>query len=94
MRPAGLAAFEKRTREKTGVYSYEEAANGLPAEYDELLRANAAAAEYFYSRAPSYRRTAIYLVMNAKKEETRRRRLEQLIEDSANGLDIKQLRRS
>jgi hypothetical protein len=31
--------------------------------------------------------------MNAKREETRLRRLDQLIEDSANGLDIKQLRR-
>jgi uncharacterized protein YdeI (YjbR/CyaY-like superfamily) len=94
MRPAGLAAFEKRTPERTGVYSYEDAANGLPPEYDELLRANPAAAEYFDSRPPSYRRTAIYLVMDAKREETRRRRLEQLIEDSANGRDIKQLRRA
>jgi uncharacterized protein YdeI (YjbR/CyaY-like superfamily) len=93
MRPAGLAAFEKRTPEKTGVYSYENAANGLPPEYEERLRGNAAAAEYFYARPPSYRRTATYLVMSAKREETRLRRLEQLIDDSANGLDIKQLRR-
>ena len=40
MRPAGLAAFEKRTDDKTGVYSYEDAANGLPPEYDKRLRAN------------------------------------------------------
>jgi uncharacterized protein YdeI (YjbR/CyaY-like superfamily) len=93
MRPAGLAAFEKRTDDKTGVYSYEEAAAGLPPEYEKRLRANRAAAEYFDSRPPSYRRTAIYLVMNAKREETRLRRLAQLIEDSAAGLDIKQLRR-
>ena len=93
MRPAGLAAFEKRTDDKTGVYSYEDAAKGLPPEYDKRLRANAAAAEYFDSRPPSYRRTAIYLVMDAKREETRLRRLAQLIEDSAAGLDIKQLRR-
>ncbi len=94
MRPAGLAAFEKRREDRTGVYSYEDAANGLPPDYEKRLRANRAAADYFDSRPPSYRRTAIYLVMNAKREETRRRRLEQLIEDSANGLDIKQLRRS
>jgi uncharacterized protein YdeI (YjbR/CyaY-like superfamily) len=31
--------------------------------------------------------------MSAKREETRERRLEQLIEDSAAGRDIKQLRR-
>ena len=94
MRPAGIAAFERRSEDRTGVYSYESAANGLPPEYDERLRANPAAAEYFYSRPPSYRRTAIYLVMSAKREETRLRRLDQLIEDSANGVDIKQLRRS
>ena len=93
MRPAGLEAFEKRSDAKTGVYSYEEAAKGLPPEYEKRLRANKAAADYFYGRSPSYRRTATYLVMNAKREETRLRRLDQLIEDSANGLDIKQLRR-
>ena len=93
MRPAGLAAFEKRTEEKTGVYSYEDAAEGLPPEYEKRLRSNSAAAEYFDSRPPSYRRTATYLVMSAKREETRARRLERLIEDSAAGRDIKQLRR-
>jgi uncharacterized protein YdeI (YjbR/CyaY-like superfamily) len=94
MRPAGLAAFERRSKDRTGVYSYEDAAKGLPPEYEERLRANTAAAEYFDSRPPSYRRTATYLVMSAKREETRLRRLEQLIEDSAAGLDIKQLRSS
>ena len=93
MRPAGIAAFERRSAKKTGVYSYEDAAKGLPPEYEQRLRANRAAAEYFDSRPPSYRRTAIHLVMNAKREETRERRLEQLIEDSAAGRDIKQLRR-
>ena len=65
----------------------------LPPEYEERLRANSAAAEYFDSRPPWYRRTAIHLIMSAKREETRLRRLAQLIEDSAAGLDIKQLRR-
>ena len=94
MRPAGLAAFERRTDEKTGVYSFER--NGeaaLPPEYEQRLRADAAAAEYFDSRPPWYRRTAIHLVVSAKREETRERRLAQLIEDSAAGRDIKQLRR-
>jgi uncharacterized protein YdeI (YjbR/CyaY-like superfamily) len=93
MRPAGIAAFEKRSEDRTGVYSYEDAAQGLPPDYEKRLRANKAAAEYFDSRPPSYRRTATYLVMSAKREQTRLRRLEQLIEDSAAGLDIKQLRR-
>jgi uncharacterized protein YdeI (YjbR/CyaY-like superfamily) len=95
MRPAGLAAFEQRSEARTGVYSFER--NGearLPPEYEQRLRANPAAAEYFDSRPPWYRRTAIHLVVSAKREETRERRLAQLIEDSAAGRDIKQLRRA
>jgi uncharacterized protein YdeI (YjbR/CyaY-like superfamily) len=94
MRPAGLAAYERRTDDRTGVYSFERGEEvALAPEYEERLRANAAAAEYFDSRPPWYRRTAIHLVMSAKREETRLRRLVQLIEDSAAGRDIKQLRR-
>jgi uncharacterized protein YdeI (YjbR/CyaY-like superfamily) len=92
MQPAGLAAFERRTDDRTGVYSFEREA-ALTPDYEARLRANRAAAEYFDSRPPWYRRTAIHLVMSAKREETRERRLEQLIEDSAAGRDIKQLRR-
>jgi uncharacterized protein YdeI (YjbR/CyaY-like superfamily) len=92
MRPAGLAAFEQRTDERTGVYSFERQSKLSP-EFEARLRANEAAAEYFESRPPWYRRTAVHLVMSAKREDTRERRLEQLIEDSAAGRDIKQLRR-
>ncbi len=92
MRPAGVTAFERRSADKTGVYSFERETELAP-DYEERLRANEAAAEYFDSRPPWYRRTAIHLVMSAKREETRERRLEQLIEDSAAGRDIKQLRR-
>jgi uncharacterized protein YdeI (YjbR/CyaY-like superfamily) len=93
MRPAGLAAFERRSDDRTGVYSFENETELAP-EYDAQLRANKAASDYFDSRPPWYRRTAIHLVMSAKREETRERRLTQLIEDSAAGRDIKQLRRA
>jgi uncharacterized protein YdeI (YjbR/CyaY-like superfamily) len=92
MRPAGLAAFERRDRAKVGVYSFENDQELAP-EYEALLRANEAAADYFDSRPPWYRRTAVHLVMSAKREETRLRRLKRLIEDSAAGLDLKELRR-
>ena len=93
MRPAGLAAFEKRKDYRTGVYSFERESWELPAPYDARLRANAAAAAYFDGRPPSYRRAAIHWVLSAKREETRERRLAQVIEDSANGVDVKPLRR-
>ena len=93
MRPAGLAAFERRSDDRTGVYSFERGESAaLPPEYERRLRASPAAADYFDRKPPWYRRTATHWVMSAKREETRERRLAQLIEDSANGLDIKPLR--
>jgi uncharacterized protein YdeI (YjbR/CyaY-like superfamily) len=92
MRPAGLEAFERRKDDKTGVYSFERENAVLPPEYEERLRADAAAAAYFDAKPPWYRRSAVHWVMSAKREETRERRLGQLIEDSAAGVDIKPLR--
>jgi uncharacterized protein YdeI (YjbR/CyaY-like superfamily) len=93
MRPAGKVAFERRRDDRTGVYSFERENAELPPEFEERLRANAAASQYFDARPPWYRRTATHWVISAKREETRLRRLAQLIEDSANGLDVKPLRR-
>jgi uncharacterized protein YdeI (YjbR/CyaY-like superfamily) len=83
--PAGLAAFEARQAEKSGVYTYENRPRQLSAEYEQQFRANDQAWEYFQSQAPYYQRTACAWVMTAKKEETRLRRLVTLIEDSARG---------
>jgi len=94
MRPAGLRAFSARRPEKTGVYSFErnEAAKLTPHQ-EAKLRANRKAAAYFDSRPPWYRRTAIHWVISAKREETRERRLAQLIADSAAGRTIAPLTR-
>jgi uncharacterized protein YdeI (YjbR/CyaY-like superfamily) len=88
MTSAGLAAFEARKAEKSGVYTYENRPRQLSAEYEKQFRANKQAWEYFQSQAPYYQRTACGWVMTAKKEETRRRRLAVLIEDSAQGRRI------
>jgi uncharacterized protein YdeI (YjbR/CyaY-like superfamily) len=94
MTPAGLAAFGRREPERSGVYSFENDVPELGEAYEADLRANAAAWQFFQSQPPSYRRTATAWVISAKREETRRRRLATLIEDSANGLRIGPLRRS
>ena len=94
MTDAGRAAYALRREERTGVYSFENKdAAVLPPEYEARLRANSKAAEFFDAQPPGYRKTAIHLVISAKRDETRERRLEQLIADSAAGLRIKQLRR-
>jgi uncharacterized protein YdeI (YjbR/CyaY-like superfamily) len=92
MRPAGLAAFARRRDERTAIYSYEQRHEAtFDAASEEQIRANEEAWAFFSARPPSYRQAAIRWVMNAKKEETRQRRLETLIADSAAGRTIKEL---
>ena len=93
MRPAGIRAHAARDR-RAAEYSYESADRGLGQEYEERFRSHPAAWEYFQAQPPSYRRTASWWVMSAKREETRQRRLATLIEDSANGQRIALLRRT
>ena len=94
MRPAGLRAFEARTEEKSGVYSFEQDEPAeLPRAYEQRLRADAAAWAYWQARPAGYRRTATHWVVSAKREETRERRLEQLIRCSADGEHVPPLRR-
>jgi uncharacterized protein YdeI (YjbR/CyaY-like superfamily) len=93
MRPAGLRAFEAREEKQTGVYSYEDRHHlELPAEYEQRFRANEAAWSWWEAAPRGYRQTAIYRVVSAKREETRERRLETLIECSANGERVRELR--
>jgi uncharacterized protein YdeI (YjbR/CyaY-like superfamily) len=92
MAPAGLAAFEARRPERTGVYAFEQrhSARLEPAQ-EKQFRADGAAWEFFQSQPPSYRQTAVHWVVSAKREETRSRRLAQLIEDSAAGRRLARL---
>ena len=66
MTPAGLAAFEARKAEKSGVYTYENRSRQLSAEYEQQFRANKKAWEFFQLQASCYQRTACGWVMTAK----------------------------
>ena len=94
MRPAGLKAFEARDEAKSALYSYEQrhSAQFSPA-FEKQFRANKKAWDYFQTQAPSYRRLATYAVMSAKREETKLKRLEKLIEDCENRRPIGRLPR-
>lgn len=85
MRPAGLAAFEARVENKSGIYSYEQRIEQLPKPYGTILRRNAAAWKFLRAQPPSYRKMVAWWVVSAKREETRHRRLERLIAESAHG---------
>jgi uncharacterized protein YdeI (YjbR/CyaY-like superfamily) len=84
MMPAGLAAFARREEARSGVYSYENRHLAtLDPGRQARFEAEAAAWEFFCKQPSSYRQLAIYRVMNAKREETREKRLALLIEASA-----------
>lgn len=83
MRKAGLAAWSAREEKRTGVYSFEQASHEMPVAYTRLFRAHGSAWKWFQAQAPWYRRTITHWVTSAKKEDTRRRRLDELIARSA-----------
>lgn len=94
MRPAGRKAFEERTEEKTGIYSYEQRHTAqFEAAQEQQFRANQPAWDFFQAQPAGYRQMATWWVVSAKKEVTRLKRLATLIEDSAQGRTIAQLAR-
>jgi len=92
--PAGLAAFERRSDDRTAIYSHEQRHSArLAPDQEERLRADARASAFFESQPPWYRRAAIHWVTSAKRPDTRERRLTQLIECSAAGTHVPPLAR-
>ncbi len=94
MQPAGLRAFELRQEEKSGIYSYENRDSAtFSAAYEKRFRVHEAAWTFFKAQAPWYRRTATWWVISAKKEETRLKRLDSLIQHSDDGHRLPHLTR-
>ena len=91
MTAAGLAAYEAREAQRTGVYSFEQERPELAPAYLKTIRANKAAWAFFQERPPGFRRLMAHWIMSAKKEETRRKRLGLLIECASRGRKIPQL---
>jgi uncharacterized protein YdeI (YjbR/CyaY-like superfamily) len=94
MHESGLAAFRRRSAERSAIYAYENRQIELSPEFEKHFRTSKKAWAFFESRPPWYRRTSIYWVMSAKREETRERRLASLIECSAKGKPIPHLDRT
>jgi uncharacterized protein YdeI (YjbR/CyaY-like superfamily) len=86
MQPAGLKAFQAREESRSGVYAYEQQkSDNLPEAYIQKLRRNKSAWTFFQAQPAWYRKKVIWWVVSAKKEETRLKRLDKLIEESAHG---------
>jgi uncharacterized protein YdeI (YjbR/CyaY-like superfamily) len=94
MHPAGVAAFGRRSDDRTAIYAYEQRKHAkLDPDMEARFGQDARAWAWFEAQPPSYRSTATYWVISAKRPETRERRLEQLIADSAAGRTIARLTR-
>ncbi len=87
MTAAGLEAFKKVESDPARKVPQLPAA--LPSELAKEFRGNAAAWRNFSRFPPAYQRMTIGWVASAKKEETQRRRLKQLMEFSAANKRIK-----
>ena len=83
MQPSGDKAFAARLENKSGIYAYEQRRPELPEEYAKELRKNKPAAKFFDAQPPSYRKLAMWWIVSAKQEETRLKRLQKLIAESA-----------
>jgi len=84
MKPAGIAAFEKRKDEKSGIYAYENALKQFSDEFEKRFRVNEKAWDFFQKQANWYKKQMINWVMTAKQVATREKRLEKLITESEN----------
>lgn len=87
MHASGFRVFEQR--DQSAPPSGDGSHPALPEAYEALFRGDEAAWGFFERQAPWYRRISTMWVMDAKREETRERRLRTLIEDSAAGRWIK-----
>lgn len=85
MKPEGIASFNKRTENKSKIYSFEKEEVQFSPEFEKQFKANKRAWEYFQSLAPSYRKPSSNWVMSAKQETTQLKRLNELIADSETG---------
>jgi uncharacterized protein YdeI (YjbR/CyaY-like superfamily) len=86
MAAAGLAAFERRDEKKTAIYTYESQPAKLAPAYERAWKGNRQAWAFFNVQPAGYQRLAKGWIMGAKRDETRRRRLEILIDASARGM--------
>ena len=79
MKPAGIKAFSFRKESKSGIYSYENKAENVDYQIENLFGENEKAREFFMKQTPSYRKGVLRWINSAVQEKTRQSRLEKTI---------------
>ncbi len=93
MKAEGLAAFAFKDVHPDSGYATAEFDGSLTDPMVTRFKETPGAWKFYQEQPPGYRRHTARWVMSAKREATRERRLATLIDDSANRLRIKQLRK-
>ncbi len=93
MRKAGLDAYGHKDAHADSGYAVSDRSEALPKTMLAEFKKHREAWAFYESQPSGYRKQTTDWVTSAKREETRQRRLATLIDDSAHGLRIKQLRR-
>ena len=85
MQPHGMAAYQRRQENRSGIYAYEQRPIELIEPYAGMLKKNRKASKFFETQPPSYRKVVTWWVISAKQEATRLKRIQKLVEFSAAG---------
>ena len=83
MMTPGITAFNAKDDKRAGVYSFEREKAELEPAMKKRFRQNAKAWKYFEAQPPYYRRLAAWWIISARRDETREKRLVELIRISA-----------
>ena len=94
MMPAGIEAYKKLDLDRANVYSFEQKEIVLDKILEKELKVNQKAWAFFQALPPSAKKASIHWVVSAKREDTKQRRLNTLIESAEQGLRIPMLRRN
>ncbi len=84
MKPAGLKAFAARQEYRSGIYTYEQRSVEMPEPYRSQVKKNPSAWKFFEAQSPSHRKMVNWWILSAKREETRLKRVAELLEHSSN----------
>lgn len=90
MQSAGLQAYHARKGARTRRYSYEQRGVELAAPYRTTFERHTAAWKFFQAQPASYRKKVCWWIVGAKRQETRERRLAQVIDCSSAGSRLPQ----
>ena len=83
MQKRGLEVFESR-KDQPG-YSIRDAQKELPEDLQKILKKNRKAWEFHQAQPPGYRKLCAFWISFAKREETRLKRLQMIIDHAEKG---------